>query len=71
MNYYDKALKIDPTFTLVWQNKGIVYDKLKNYTEAIKAYDKALSIDPTSTIAIGNKKLALEQLTKNQTSNKP
>ena len=31
-----KFLKIDPTFTLVWQNKGIVYDKLKNYTEVIK-----------------------------------
>lgn len=51
----DKAIKIDPRYSLVWLNKGNALDGIKKYKEAIECYDKALEIDPKNLAALNNK----------------
>jgi tetratricopeptide (TPR) repeat protein len=43
---YDRALNINPDYSIVWNNKGVVLSRLGRYEEAIDAYDRALSINP-------------------------
>jgi tetratricopeptide (TPR) repeat protein len=62
IEYYDKALKIDPKYALALNNKGLALDKLGKYNEAIQSYDKALEIDPKYALALNNKGLALNKL---------
>ena len=44
IEYYDKALKINPKDSDSLISKGYALSDLKNYDEAIKYYDKALKI---------------------------
>ena len=46
IQYYDKALAIDPSYVNALNNKGLALDNLQRYDEAIQYYDKALAIDP-------------------------
>src|SRR5215467_11483346 len=39
IQYYDKALAIDPKYTDVLNGKGNALDSLDNYTQAIQYYD--------------------------------
>ena len=59
---YDKALEIDPTLAMTWNNKGYVLDKLGKYNEAIECYDKALEIDPNHVLAMKNRDLLLKRM---------
>ena len=43
---FDKAIEINPQYSLAWYNKGRALYKLNKFDEAIKAYDKAIEIDP-------------------------
>ena len=46
LNYYEKALKIDPNFTYAWINKGIVFKSIGKYDDdAVKYYDKLVTLD--------------------------
>jgi tetratricopeptide (TPR) repeat protein/uncharacterized protein YjbI with pentapeptide repeats len=60
IQYYDKALAIDPNDKYALVNKGAALDYLGNYTQAIQYYDKALAIDPNYVDALVNKSAALE-----------
>jgi tetratricopeptide (TPR) repeat protein len=62
IEYYDKAMEIDPKYVLVLNNIGSVLDKLGKYNEAIEYYDKAMEIDPKYVLVLNNKRLALEKL---------
>ena len=53
---------MDPNYTDALYNKGLVFDSLGNYNEAIKNYDKVLEIDPNYTDALKNKNDALNKL---------
>jgi len=57
IQYYNKALSIDPSDIDAINGKGDVYYDQSNYTEAIKYYDKALSIDPNSVEALSGKEM--------------
>ena len=46
IEYYDKALEIDPENAEALNNKGVALDDLGKYNEAIEYYDKVLEIDP-------------------------
>ena len=59
IQYYDKALQIDPNDTVALNNKGVALSDLDRYDEAIQNYDKALQIDPNYTDALNNKGNAL------------
>ena len=41
-----KALEIDPTNKLAYNNIGCAFKELKEWTKAIDAFNKALQIDP-------------------------
>ena len=62
IQYFDKALQIDPNDTVALNNKGDALYQLGKYDEAIQNYDKALQIDPNDTVALNNKGNALSTL---------
>jgi Flp pilus assembly protein TadD len=61
IEYFDKALDIDPHNVKALNNKGFAVIKLGNYTGAMQYIDKALAIDPHNVRALG-KGLALDNL---------
>lgn len=52
---YIKYLKRNPFSKLAWYNLGVVYDKLKEFQNAIEAFDFAIAIDIKFSSAIFNK----------------
>ena len=55
IEYFDKALEIDPKSITYLLNKGISYDMLGNYDLAIQTFDKALEINPNDADVLGEK----------------
>ena len=55
IEWYDKALKIDPNNVIALYDKGFALNNLGKYEEAIEWYDKALKIDPNNVDALNNK----------------
>jgi tetratricopeptide (TPR) repeat protein len=55
VGYFDKALAINPNFTLALTNKGNSLDGLGRHKEAIALYDKALAINPNFQDALMGK----------------
>lgn len=45
IQYYDKALEIDPTDSGALNNKAIALKNLQKYDEALGYYDKALAVN--------------------------
>src|SRR5215813_12966402 len=60
--YFDKALAINPNYTLALNNKGAALYGLGIYNESIAYFDKALSVNPAYTTALYNKGAALSKL---------
>ncbi len=60
MEFYDRALALDPYDTDVLTNKGLLFYDMGNYTEAINYYDQVLAIDPNNTFASDNKQALLD-----------
>jgi tetratricopeptide (TPR) repeat protein len=60
--YFDKALAINPDYTLALNNKGAALYSLGIYNESIAYFDKALSVNPGYTTALYNKGAALSKL---------
>ena len=52
---FDKAVEIDPNYTLAWVSKGLAFFNKKDYDQALKCFDKALEIDPNYTYAWNSK----------------
>ena len=60
--YFDKALVINPNYTLALNNKGAALYGLGIYNQSIAYFDKVLSINPYYTTALYNKGAALSKL---------
>jgi tetratricopeptide (TPR) repeat protein len=60
--YFDKALAINPNYTLALNNKGAALYGIGIYNESIAYFDKALSVNPGYTTALYNKGAALSKL---------
>ena len=58
IEWYDKALKIDPNNILALNNKGLALSNLGKYQEAIEWYDKALKIDPNNILCFEQQRLS-------------
>ncbi|PIV59055.1 MAG: hypothetical protein COS14_06325 [Bacteroidetes bacterium CG02_land_8_20_14_3_00_31_25] len=52
IEYYLKAIDIEPLSEVNWYNIGLVYIKTKSYKKAIEALDYSLAIDPSYLSAI-------------------
>jgi tetratricopeptide (TPR) repeat protein len=62
INYYNKALALDPNNTAAMTNKGIVLIKLAKYDGALKLFDKVLNISSDNAPALFYKGTALDKL---------
>jgi tetratricopeptide (TPR) repeat protein len=62
IDYYEKALQIDPDNAYVLFSKGEALGKLGKYEEAIKYYDKALEINPKNGDASYNEGEAFDSV---------
>ena len=54
VEYYKKAVKIDPNFAFAYDNMGISYRRLEKYDLAIDSYEKSLKIDPKGKMPLQN-----------------
>lgn len=54
IEYYKKAVKIDPNFAFAYDNMGICYRRLEEYDSAIDSYEKSLKIDPNGLMPLQN-----------------
>ncbi len=55
IEYYTKAISIDPNDAEAYINRGVAYTNLRKYEEAISDYTKAISIDPNDANAYCNR----------------
>ena len=62
IEYYEKALAINPKYVRALYNKGYDLAASGNHTGAIEYYDKALAIDPQYVDALNNKGVAFGRL---------
>jgi len=62
VEYYNKALEINPKYDDAWNNKGAALSDLGRKEEAIRCYDKALEINPKSAVVWYNKGVTLANL---------
>ena len=62
VEYFTKALEINPEDSFAWYNKAGAFLLLERYEDAIACYDKALEIDPNNAEAWHYKGLALDIL---------
>ena len=46
IDYFDKAIEIEPLNYFAWANKGLILKKIDRREEAILCYDRAISIQP-------------------------
>jgi tetratricopeptide (TPR) repeat protein len=60
IQYFDKALDLDPKNEYALANKGVSLIHSGNPAEAIQYFDKALAIDPNDGIAARGKQHALD-----------
>jgi tetratricopeptide (TPR) repeat protein len=58
LDYFDRALMIDPNFTEAWYAKGVALHNMMRYDEAIQCYTRALAIDPGNAVVVSLKKAA-------------
>jgi pentatricopeptide repeat protein len=52
--YYERAIKLDPTYSEAVNNLGTIYYAQKSYRRAINQYKRALRIKPDSASMISN-----------------
>ena len=46
LNYLNKTLEIDPTYSIAWFNIGNIYKQTNEYNKAIESYTKATELNP-------------------------
>ncbi len=47
LDYFNKAIELNPLNYVAWMNKGLIFKKLNMQDEAIMCYDRAIQIEPT------------------------
>lgn len=54
IEYYQKAINIDPNQSTPYNNIGAAYSRMDNYDKAFEYYKKALAIDPNDPVRQNN-----------------
>jgi len=62
LNYFNKALELNPQFDQAWHNKGQSLLYLERYEEALNCINNALNITPDDLIFLNDKGLILLKL---------
>ncbi|MCK4796405.1 MAG: tetratricopeptide repeat protein [Spirochaetes bacterium] len=58
IEYYNKAIELDPNYTYAYYNRGSAWENKGEYDKAIKDYNKAIELDPNYTYAYHNRGIA-------------
>ncbi|XP_051894045.1 small glutamine-rich tetratricopeptide repeat-containing protein alpha-like [Pristis pectinata] len=64
VDYYTKAIELNPNNAVYFCNRAAAYSKLGNYTGAVQDCEKAIAFDPCYSKAYGRMGLALASLNK-------
>jgi tetratricopeptide (TPR) repeat protein len=64
IGYYDQALNVDSSFSILWGNKAGDQFSLQNYEQALASYEHAISADPRNTAYLVGKANCLTSLAK-------
>ncbi|KAM4709488.1 small glutamine-rich tetratricopeptide repeat-containing protein alpha [Discoglossus pictus] len=64
VDFYTKALDLNPANAVYYCNRAAAYSKLGNYAGAVRDCEEAISIDPNYSKAYGRMGLALSSLNK-------
>ena len=59
---FDEVLRLEPTYVHAWNQKGLCYYFLKDYTLAIKGFKKASALCPTYVESLINAGCTLQRL---------
>lgn len=62
IHYFDNAIRIDPNFSLAFNNRGVAKMNDDRAAEAILDYNEAININPRYYEALGNRAYAYEQV---------
>ncbi len=58
INYYTKAIKLDPNYIEAYYKRGLAKYEIGHYKRCIKDNNKAIALDPTHTEAYYQRGLA-------------
>uniref|UniRef100_UPI00398EDC1C small glutamine-rich tetratricopeptide repeat-containing protein alpha-like isoform X2 n=1 Tax=Pristiophorus japonicus TaxID=55135 RepID=UPI00398EDC1C len=64
VDYYTKAIELNPSNAVYFCNRAAAFSKLGNYTGAVEDCEKAIAFDPSYSKAYGRMGLALASLNK-------
>jgi len=62
IQYWDRAIAIEPSYYQAWSNRGLALKNLGAWAEALESYEKALEIEPNYSKAWYNQGIALDVL---------
>ena len=62
LEYYTKAISLDPNYSYAYINRGVAYHELGQYNRALGEYHKAIEIDPNDAISYYNRGVAYHAL---------
>ncbi len=62
IEYYNKAIELNPEHAYAYNNRGNAYRNLKEYEKAIRDYDKAIELNPEDAMAYNNRGVAYGNL---------
>lgn len=64
MFYFDELIQNDPCFPPVYNAKGMIYDKLEDYTNSYAEFSKAIDLDRNNSVFYHNRGCCLKNMEK-------
>ena len=61
---FDKAIQLNPTFSVAYYSRGYVYGELGQHERAIQDYDQAIRLDPNDASPYASREIAYRNLGK-------
>lgn len=62
LEYVDRGVAVRPDYALLWYNRGVILQSIKQLEKAVESYDHALKIDPKHIEAMTNRGAVLVEL---------
>lgn len=60
LQYFDRAVKVNPDFAPTWYNRGVVLHALDENERALESYDQALKVNPAYSEALEHRAILRE-----------
>jgi lipoprotein NlpI len=64
MGYFDELIRVDGTFSPVYNAKGMVYDKMEDYGASYVEFSRAIELDRTNSVFYHNRGCCLKNMEK-------